>query len=51
MTKPTSIKKSVSMPKSLWLFVDRHSKAEGHGMASRTVQKALEILQKREAKK
>jgi Arc/MetJ-type ribon-helix-helix transcriptional regulator len=51
MTKTATVKKSVSMPESLWRFVDKHSKAEGHGMASRTIQKALELLQKRAAKK
>jgi Arc/MetJ-type ribon-helix-helix transcriptional regulator len=51
MTKAISVKKSVSMPQSLWRFVDKHSKESGHGMASRTIQKALELLQKREAKK
>jgi len=44
MDSTNAVKKSVSMPVSLWRFVDSHSKQEGHGIASRTIQKALELL-------
>jgi hypothetical protein len=51
MRKVISVKKSVSMPSQLWKFVHKHSKQAGHGMASRTVQQAIELLRMREEAK
>jgi hypothetical protein len=51
MSKIISVKKSVSMPIQLWKFVTQHSKRAGHGMASRTIQQAVQILRKREEAK
>jgi hypothetical protein len=50
MKQAKVVKKSISMPESLWAFVERHSKKSGHGMASRTIQEAIEKLKARTAK-
>lgn len=44
------VKPSISLPESLWEFVEQEKKLAGHGMASRVIQEALKLLRSRREK-
>lgn len=42
-----SVKKSVSLPQDLWVFIDKQKIAKGHGVASRIIHEALRDMRKK----
>jgi hypothetical protein len=51
MKRQLAVKKSISMPESFWRFLEKHSREEGHGMLSRSVQSAIALAMKKSARK
>lgn len=43
-TVATSVKKSVSMPESMWDYVSAKSRSQGHDNASRIIQEAVDRM-------